>query len=82
MFPRPYVWKRHSAIFTVPYRYAGQPDSMWEGAAQGRGTRGRGPLEAISETGSENITAQLMDEGRTRENISVNTIIKQQGKRM
>ena len=55
---------------------------MWEGAAQGCGTRRRGPLEAVSEAGSKNIIAEFMDKGRTRKNISVNSIIKEQGKGM
>ena len=46
------------------------------------GTRRRGPLGAVSEAGSKSIFAQFMDKGRTRKNISVNNIIKEQGKGM
>ena len=54
---------------------------MWEGAAQGVVLGGEDHRK-LSEAGSKNMTAQSRDEGRTRENIPVNNIIKEQGKGM
>lgn len=54
---------------------------MWEGAAQGV-VLGHKDRRKPSEAGSTNITAQSRDEGRTRENIPANNIIKEQGKGM
>ena len=65
----------------MSYRYAGWPDPVWDGAAQGVVLGGEDHRK-LSEAGSKNITAQSRDEGRTRENIPVNNIIKEQGKGM
>lgn len=67
--------------FHSVYRYAGRPDPVWEGAAQGV-VLGHKDRRKPSEAGSTNITAQSRDEGRTRENIPANNIIKEQGKGM